>query len=63
MSKTGAKIPFFAANAWLLVSFGGLVNAAGRVGTGFYSDKIGRLNAYALNCGLSALCLFTLPYI
>lgn len=63
LSKTGAKIPFFAANAWLLVSFGGLVNAAGRVGTGLYSDKIGRLNAYCLNCGISALCLFTLPYI
>ena len=63
LSKTGAKIPFFAANAWLLVSYGGLVNAAGRVGTGFYSDKIGRLNAYCLNCGISALCLFSLPYI
>ena len=25
---------FFAANAWLLASFGGLVNATGRVGTG-----------------------------
>ena len=63
LSKTGAKIPFFAANAWLLVSYGGFVNAAGRVGTGFYSDKIGRLNAYCLNCGISALCLFALPYI
>jgi OFA family oxalate/formate antiporter-like MFS transporter len=63
LSKTGAKIPFFAHNAWLLVSFGGLINALGRVGTGFYSDKIGRLNAYCLNCALSALCLFTLPYI
>jgi MFS transporter, OFA family, oxalate/formate antiporter len=63
LSKTGAKIPFFAANAWLLVSFGGLINALGRVGTGMYSDKIGRVNAYCLNCGLSALCLFTLPYI
>ncbi len=63
LSKTGAKIPFFAANAWLLVSYGGLINAAGRVGTGFYSDKIGRINAYCLNCGLSALCLFMLPYI
>ena len=63
LSKTGAKIPFFAANAWLLVSYGGFVNAAGRVGTGFYSDKIGRLNAYCLNCGISALCLFSLPYI
>jgi len=28
-----------------------------------YSDKLGRVNAYCLNCGLSALCLFTLPYI
>ena len=32
LSKTGAKIPFFAANAWLLVSFGGLINAAGPCG-------------------------------
>jgi OFA family oxalate/formate antiporter-like MFS transporter len=63
LAKTGSKIPFFAANAWLLVSYGGFVNAAGRVGTGFYSDKIGRLNAYCLNCGISALCLFSLPYI
>ncbi len=63
LAKTGSKIPFFAANAWLLVSYGGFVNAAGRVGTGFYSDKIGRLNAYCLNCGISALCLFALPSI
>jgi OFA family oxalate/formate antiporter-like MFS transporter len=63
LAKTGSKIPFFAANAWLLVSYGGFVNAAGRVGTGFYSDKIGRLNAYSLNCGVSALCLFALPSI
>lgn len=39
------------------------MNAFGRVGTGFYSDKIGRLNAYCLNCGVSALCLFALPYV
>jgi OFA family oxalate/formate antiporter-like MFS transporter len=63
LAKTGSKIPFFAANAWLLVAYGGFVNAAGRVGTGFYSDKIGRLNAYCLNCGISALCLFSLPSI
>lgn len=63
LAKTGSTIPFFAANAWLLVSYGGFVNAAGRVGTGFYSDKIGRLNAYCLNCGISALCLFALPSI
>jgi MFS transporter, OFA family, oxalate/formate antiporter len=54
---------FLIENSWILVSFGGLVNALGRVGTGFYSDKIGRLNAYCLNCGVSALCLFALPYI
>jgi OFA family oxalate/formate antiporter-like MFS transporter len=63
LAKTGSKIPFFAANAWLLVSYGGFVNAAGRVGTGFYSDKIGRLNAYCVNCGISALCLFALPSV
>lgn len=54
---------FLIENSWILVSFGGLINASGRVGTGFYSDKIGRLNAYCLNCGVSALCLFSLPYI
>jgi OFA family oxalate/formate antiporter-like MFS transporter len=63
MMKAAAGIPFFVANGWLLVSYGGLVNAMGRVGTGFYSDKIGRLNAYCLNCAISAVCLFALPYI
>ena len=62
--KSAAKgVDFFVKNAWILVSYGGLVNALGRVGTGFYSDKIGRLNAYCLNCGVSALCLFSLPYV
>ncbi|MBF0301917.1 MAG: OFA family MFS transporter [Desulfamplus sp.] len=63
LMSTAKGMPFFVANAWLLVSFGGLVNACGRVGTGFYSDKIGRLNAYCLNCGVSALCLFSLPFV
>ncbi len=63
LMSTAKGMPFFVANAWLLVSFGGLVNASGRVGTGFYSDKIGRLNAYCLNCGVSALCLFALPFV
>jgi MFS transporter, OFA family, oxalate/formate antiporter len=57
----GTKI--LGASAWLLVSWGGLINALGRVGTGMYSDKIGRGNAYALNCLVSALCLFLLPSI
>jgi len=63
MASAAKKIPFFIENAWLLVSFGGLVNALGRVGTGLYSDKIGRVNAYMLNCSVSALCLFAIPAI
>ena len=56
-------MPFFQTNAWLLVSFGGLINALGRVGTGMYSDKIGRNNAYTLNCLVSALALLLLSSI
>ncbi|HBZ55861.1 MAG TPA: MFS transporter [Syntrophobacteraceae bacterium] len=56
-------VQFFTDNAWILASFGGLINAAGRVGTGMYSDKIGRSNAYNLNCIVSALCLFLMPTI
>jgi MFS transporter, OFA family, oxalate/formate antiporter len=63
LATTAKAIPFFAANAWLLASYGGLINALGRVGTGMYSDKIGRGNAYALNCIISAVCLFILPSI
>ena len=55
--------PLLGAMAWTLVSFGGLVNACGRIGTGLYSDKIGRTNAYTLNCLVSALCLFAMPAI
>lgn len=63
LATTAKAIPFLAANAWILAAYGGLVNATGRVGTGLYSDKIGRGNAYTLNCGLSALCLFAMPAI
>ncbi len=63
LATTAKAIPFFAANAWILASYGGLINALGRVGTGMYSDKIGRANAYALNCIVSAICLFLLPSI
>ncbi len=55
--------PLLGAMAWTLVSFGGAINACGRVGTGVYSDKIGRTNAYTLNCLVSALCLFAMPAI
>lgn len=63
MIRTATDLPFFMANAWILVSFGGLVNAFGRVGTGWYSDIIGRTNAYTINCGISALCMFLLPFV
>ncbi len=63
LSETAKGVPFFASNAWIIVSFGGLINALGRVGTGTYSDKIGRSNAYTINCLISAVCLFALPSI
>ena len=55
--------PVLGSAAWALVSFGGLINAMGRVGTGMYSDKIGRANAFTINCAISALCLFLMPAI
>ena len=42
---------------------GGLINAMGRVGTGLYSDRIGRANAYLLNGLVAAACLFLMPWI
>jgi len=61
---TAAKgSPFLMANTWILVSWGGLINALGRVGTGMYSDKIGRDNAYTINCLVSAGALFLLATI
>jgi OFA family oxalate/formate antiporter-like MFS transporter len=57
----GAKI--LGPSAWLLVSWGGLINALGRVGTGMYSDKIGRDNAYTINCLVSAAALLLLSTI
>lgn len=63
LNETAKGVPFLAANAWLLASFGGVVNAVGRVGTGQYSDRLGRLNAYALNGAISALCLLATPAV
>lgn len=63
LNQTASAIAFFAANAWLLSSFGGLINATGRVGTGLYSDRIGRSNAYLINGIISAGCLFLMPSI
>ena len=47
---------------WILASYGGLINAAGRVGTGKYSDIIGRNNAYMINAGVSAVAMLLIPY-
>ena len=63
LNQTASALAFFAANAWLLASFGGLVNATGRIGTGLYSDRIGRANAYLINGVVSAACLFLMPTI
>ena len=63
LNRTAITVAFFVANAWLLSSFGGLVNASGRIGTGFYSDTIGRANAYLVNGIVSAACLFAMPAI
>lgn len=63
LNATAKAIAFLAANAWILSSFGGFVNAAGRVGSGLYSDRIGRANAYRLNGIVAACCLFLMPSI
>ncbi len=63
LSRTARDVEFLAANAWLLAAFGGFVNAMGRVGTGQYSDVIGRKNAYLINGVVSAICLLATPYV
>jgi OFA family oxalate/formate antiporter-like MFS transporter len=63
LNRAAASVPFFIEHAWLLASFGGFVNAAGRIGTGQYSDRLGRRNAYAINGLVSALCLFLTPLV
>ncbi len=63
LTETAGALAFFATYAWLLASFGGVVNALGRVGTGMYSDRIGRANAYLVNGVISAACLFATPWI
>ena len=63
LKKAAKGSAFLAANAWILPSFGGLVNACGRIGTGKYSDILGRDNAYTINCLVSAGALLLLPLI
>ncbi len=63
LAKCAGSFDFFVRNAWIIAAFGGLVNALGRVGTGLYSDKIGRQNAYTVNGIASVICLFLAPWI
>jgi len=63
LNQTAQTVAFLAANGWLLASYGGLVNAAGRVGTGLYSDRIGRRAAYMVNGTVAAACLLLMPAI
>jgi len=63
LATAGKAVPFLVANAWMLSYFGGLVNVGGKIGTGKYSDILGRNNALFLNCLVAALCLFFLPVI
>lgn len=53
----------FLSSGFILVAAGGFVNAIGRVGTGKYSDIIGRDRAYMINAGVAALCMFSLPFM
>jgi OFA family oxalate/formate antiporter-like MFS transporter len=63
LNETARGVGFFAANTWLLASFGGLVNAGGRVGTGIYSDKAGRRRAYMINGVAAVACLLLTPSV
>lgn len=63
LKKTGAGVAFIGANLWLLAAYGGVVNASGRVGTGTYSDAVGRVNAFTLNGLLAVACLLALPAV
>ena len=63
LAKAGKAVPFLAAHDWLLVFFGPLLDICGRIGTGKYSDSLGRKNAFSLNCLVVAVCLLVLPSI
>jgi len=63
LASSAAAIPFLAANGWILASYGGIMNAAGRPCTGVYSDGWSRMKAYALNSGLAAIALALMPMI
>jgi MFS family permease len=53
----------FLEQGFILVAAGGFMNAIGRIGTGKYSDIIGRGRAFTINAGVAALCMFMLPWM
>ena len=53
----------FLEQGFILVAAGGFMNAIGRIGTGKYSDIIGRGKAFTINAGVAALCMFMLPWM
>ncbi len=63
LKTTAGAGSWLAANGWVLAAFGGVVNAAGRVGTGFYSDRVGRPTAYLLNGLVAAAALVATPFV
>ena len=63
LKAAGADVAFLVRNGWILAAFGGLVNAAGRVGTGSTSDRVGRANAYTLNGLVAAACVLATPAV
>ena len=61
--ETTKTDPGWASKTWIIVSFLGLVNALGRIGTGSYSDKLGRKNAYIINALIAAVGAAAIPYV
>jgi OFA family oxalate/formate antiporter-like MFS transporter len=53
----------WADKTWIIVSFLGLINALGRIGTGSYSDKLGRKNAYIFNALIAAVGAAAIPTV
>jgi MFS family permease len=51
------------ASGYIIVAYGGFMNAAGRIGSGKYSDILGRNKAYIINAAAAAICMFALPTI
>jgi len=53
----------FLEQGFILVAAGGFMTAMGRIGTGKYSDMIGRGKAFTINAAAAALMMFMLPWM